>query len=178
MNNFQKWQAQDSSKNRLLPALLIGALIFPLGIPALLIFILPKLDRILGLGSFYLGIPNIIIGVLLIIIGAALAFYTIYIQYTLASGTPIPVAPTKRLLVVGPFKYCRNPMALGTIILYAGISILVGSFSSLFMVLLFTILLVLYIKLIEEKELQQRFGEEYLLYKKQTPFFIPGLKRS
>jgi protein-S-isoprenylcysteine O-methyltransferase Ste14 len=41
-------------------------------------------------------------------------------------------------------------------------------------VLLFgTLLLLLYVKGIEEKELPQRFGEEYLEYKRRTPFLIP-----
>ena len=35
------------------------------------------------------------------------------------------------------------------------------------------ILLILEIKLIEEKELEQRFGDVYCDYKKKTPFFIP-----
>jgi protein-S-isoprenylcysteine O-methyltransferase Ste14 len=34
-------------------------------------------------------------------------------------------------------------------------------------------MLIAYIKLIEEKELELRFGKEYLDYKKDTPFIIP-----
>lgn len=34
-------------------------------------------------------------------------------------------------------------------------------------------MLIGYLKLIEEKELQMRFGNEYLEYKKKTPFIIP-----
>jgi len=82
---------------------------------------------------------------------------------------------TKKLLVSGPFKQSRNPMSFGTLLLYLGISILIGSISSLGMVFAFFISLVAYIKKIEERELEMRFGEEYLTYKRETPFIIPRI---
>jgi len=33
--------------------------------------------------------------------------------------------------------------------------------------------ILIYIKLFEEKELEERFGPEYLEYKRKTPFLIP-----
>jgi len=173
MNKFLKWQNQDNpSKNRIL-ALLIGALIFPITIPVILIVLLPRVDNAFGIGSFFYGAGNIIIGVLAIIIGGIVAIWTIVIQITLASGTPFPMLPTQKLLVVGPFKYCRNPMTLGTILAYGGIAILVGSFTALLAVGIFAALLIGYLKMIEEKELQMRFGSEYIEYKEKTPFIIP-----
>jgi protein-S-isoprenylcysteine O-methyltransferase Ste14 len=177
MYNFQKWQNQDTSnKNRLL-ALAIGALIFPILIPAFLILVSPQVDNCLGIGSFNYGSGNIITGVIAIILGGILAFWTIVIQIRLASGTPFPMLPTKKLLIVGPFKYCRNPMTLGTIIAYVGIAILIGSFTALAGVAIFAAILIGYLKIIEEKELEIRFGSEYIEYKKKTPFIIPITKR-
>lgn len=174
MNNFIKWQKQDNpNKNRIL-ALVIGALIFPITIPVFLIMVVPQVDNYLGISSFFYGLGNIIIGVMAIVIGGIVAIWTIVIQISLASGTPFPMLPTKKLLMVGPFKYCRNPMTLGTIIAYAGIAILIGSFSALGSVAIFAAILVCYLKIIEEKELQMRFGSEYIEYKKKTPFIIPG----
>ena len=173
MDNFQKWQAQDSPNKNRLWAFIIGALIFPITIPAFLIFISPPIDNYLGINSFFNGLSNIIIGVLAIIIGGIVAVWTVVIQINLASGTPFPMLPTKKLLIVGPFKYCRNPMTLGTVTAYAGIAILVGSFTGLMAVALFAAILISYLKIIEEKELQLRFGDEYVEYKKKTPFMIP-----
>lgn len=173
MNNFLKWQNQDgSNKNRIL-ALLIGALIFPITIPVLLVVVLPHADNYFGIGSLFYGLGNIIIGIMAIIIGGIVAIWTIVIQITLASGTPFPMFPTKKLLIVGPFKYCRNPMTLGTIAAYGGIAILIGSFTALLAVAIFSAILLGYLKIIEEKELQMRFGSEYMEYKKKTPFIIP-----
>jgi protein-S-isoprenylcysteine O-methyltransferase Ste14 len=173
MNNFPKWQSQDHSNKKRNLALVIGALIFPISIPACLIFVAPLVDRHFGTGSFFYGPGNIMIGVMAILLGGFLAMWTIVIQIALASGTPFPMLPTQKLLIVGPFKYCRNPMTLGTILAYGGVAIWTGSFTALLVVAVLAALLIGYLKIIEEKELQLRFGNEYLAYKKQTPFLIP-----
>jgi protein-S-isoprenylcysteine O-methyltransferase Ste14 len=177
MNNFLKWQNQDLSEKRRILAFLIGALIFPTGIPACLILALPKIDAYHGIGSFFYGLGNVIIGSAATVIGFGVAIWTVVVQVNLASGTPFPMLPTKKLLIVGPFQYCRNPMTLGTIVAYAGIAILVGSFTSLIAVAILATILICYLKFIEEKELQLRFGDEYLEYKKETPFMIPNIFR-
>lgn len=175
MNNFLKWHNQDHPDKRRILAFAIGALIFPTGIPACLILVLPQFDTHYGIGSFFFGLGNIIIGVMAIIIGFILAIWTIVIQINLASGTPFPMLPTKKLLIVGPFQYCRNPMTLGTIMAYSGIAIATGSFSALTAVVIFSAMLIFYLKFIEEKELKMRFGSEYVEYKKTTPFMIPNI---
>ena len=64
-------------------------------------------------------------------------------------------------------------MTLGTVIAYGGIAILIGSFTALLAVAIFATILISYLKIIEENELQIRFGSEYIEYKKKTPFIIP-----
>jgi len=178
MKLYKKWQNNETSGGKQLFALGIGALIFPIGIPAILAILLPQVDQRIGVGSFYVGYGNIIIGVIAIIIGGFLAFWTIMSQIKLASGTPFPMLPTKKLLIIGPFKYCRNPMTMGTIIAYSGVVILVGSYTALLAVVIFSGILFVYLKVIEEKELEMRFGQEYLEYKKNTPFILPIGSRS
>jgi protein-S-isoprenylcysteine O-methyltransferase Ste14 len=173
MNIYQKWRRQDTPGKNRVPALMIGALIFPIGIPALLILLAPRLDEKLGFGSFHFGPGNFLVGGLLILIGGAAAFWTIVVQIRLASGTPFPMMPTKKLLVAGPFRYCRNPMTLGTILAYAGIAAAIGSISALTAVALLAAGLMDYLKLFEEDELRSRFGDEYLEYKRKTPFLLP-----
>jgi protein-S-isoprenylcysteine O-methyltransferase Ste14 len=173
MNIYKKWQNNENSKGKHLFALVMGALIFPIGFPAILVILLPQVDKIIGIGSFYVGYGNIIVGVIAIIMGGFLALWTIIAQIKLASGTPFPMLPTKKLLIIGPFRYCRNPMTLGTIIAYSGVAILFGSYTALFVVVIFLLMLLVYLKLIEEKELEMRFGQEYLEYKKNTPFILP-----
>lgn len=173
MDHFLKWQKQDTSSRNRIVALLIGALIFPLLIPVLLIFVMPSVDRSFGIGALTFGWANLVVGLIAIVVGGVTAIWTIVIQITLASGTPFPMLPTKKLLIVGPFKYCRNPMTLGTILAYAGIAIWIGSFTALLAVAILAALLISYLKIIEEKELLLRFGDEYAEYRKDTPFILP-----
>ena len=173
MNTFKKWQNQEHSLGKHLLFLGIGALVFPIFIPVVLIIILPQVDKMIGIGSFFIGYVNIIIGIISIIFGGFLGFWTIIAQIKLASGTPFPMMPTKKLIIIGPFKYCRNPMTLGTILAYSGIVVMIGSYTSLLFVVLFTLILIAYIKLVEEKELELRFGKDYLAYKNDTPFILP-----
>jgi len=175
MKKYKEWQNNDNEnpKGKRILALIIGALIFPISIPAVLVLLLPRADKIIGIGSFYVGYGNIIIGAIAIIIGGFLAFWTIIAQIKLASGTPFPMLPTKKLLIIGPYKYCRNPMTLGTILAYSGVAISVGSYTALAAVVIFSLILIVYLKLIEEKELEMRFGRGYLEYRINTPFILP-----
>jgi protein-S-isoprenylcysteine O-methyltransferase Ste14 len=91
-------------------------------------------------------------------------------------GTPVPVVPTKEFLPSGPYRYCRNPMMLGFFLYLAGWASLFNRACSWTAALVLMVLLVLEIKFIEEKELEQRFGEVYRAYKKKTPFFIPKFR--
>ena len=173
MNIFLKWQNNKNSRGKYWLFLVIGALIFPISIPTVLVILLPQVDKIIGIASFYNGLINMIFGIIAITLGGFIAFSTIIAQIRYASGTPFPMIPTKKLLVIGPFKYCRNPMTLGTVMLYSGIVVMIGSYTALLFVVLLFLILLAYLKLVEEKELELRFGQEYLDYKKETPFIIP-----
>ena len=61
--------------------------------------------------------------------------------------------------------------------MYLGAAILFRSIGAVILVLLFAGLLLLYIKRVEEKEMELRFGDEYRSYKRQTPFLIPRFWR-
>ncbi|RLG97936.1 hypothetical protein DRO28_03450 [Candidatus Bathyarchaeota archaeon] len=126
---------------------------------------------------FTYGWINFIVAVPLIVMGLALAAWSVWVQFTLGRGTPSPMMPAQRLVVEGPYAYCRNPMSLGMIVFYLGVVVWVGSVSAAGLTLTFSALLIMYDKLIEEKELEERFASEYLEYKRRTPFLIPRLWR-
>ena len=87
----------------------------------------------------------------------------------------MPLRATQKLVVEKPYSYCRNPLYFGLINFFLGISIMIGSISSLVMVFVFSVIIVSYIKLIEEQELEKRYGNDYLEYKEATPLLIPRL---
>lgn len=57
-------------------------------------------------------------------------------------------------------------MSFGTMALYLGTSFAVGSVTAIGIALILSVLLILYLKMIEEKELEMRFGEAFLVYQK------------
>lgn len=142
--------------------------------PALL-FIIPKLflDSWLQLPTLPYPVVRTLLGVSLIVQGLIFLLWTIKAQKEIGKGTPMPLMATQKLVVQKPYSYCRNPLFFGLINLFFGTSILLGSISSLVMVLIFSLIILLYVKLIEEKELETRFGDEYLAYKNAIPFLIP-----
>jgi protein-S-isoprenylcysteine O-methyltransferase Ste14 len=113
----------------------------------------------------------------LILAGWLFAIWSIYAQFTLGRGTPVPLMATQKLVVQPPYTWCRNPMALGAIVMYTGVAVLFGSMGAFTLVLLGAACLLVYIKLLEEKEMLLRFGQEYLDYKRRTPFLIPRFGR-
>jgi protein-S-isoprenylcysteine O-methyltransferase Ste14 len=113
------------------------------------------------------------------VVGWLFANWAVKVQFTIGKGTPIPLMATQKLVVKGPYIYCRNPMTLGTGFFYLGIAIWLGSLSAVGLSLVYPVGILIYIKLVEEKELEKRFGSEYLEYRKNKPFLIPQVpKRS
>jgi protein-S-isoprenylcysteine O-methyltransferase Ste14 len=176
VKNYKKWASRKYGLTPRLLVLLPAGVLFVYLIPLALINPVTKLDRLFSFPPLPSGIGANLVGWTLIVLGAGYAFWSIISQIEKAQGTPLPMVPTQTLLVTGPFQYCRNPMTLGTVMLYLGISIVAGSLSSIIVVALFTLLLMLYIKRFEERELADRFGQAYLDYKAATPFIIPCFK--
>jgi len=176
-NAILNWSKRRYNKGQRLIALIPACLLFLIGIPFALVILSPFIDTYLRLPKFVLEPLNIIVALFLIIPGLSFSAWSVWVQFKIGGGTPIPMMPTQKLVVDGPYAYCRNPMTLGMIIFYFGISVWIGSLSSIGLTVLFTALIIAYVKLVEEKELEARFGEEYIKYKKRTPFLIPKRRK-
>lgn len=147
---------------------------------ALILLVVVEVGIILILGSwgrFDLGWWQKIIGALIFLGGLVLVWWSISIQYTLGKGTPFPKVATQKLITSGPYAYTRNPMTLGAFLLYLGIAVGMGSIPVMLLILIIFTALLTFIYKHETHELTERFGEEYQVYRKRTPFFIPKFRR-
>ena len=153
-----------------------GAL-FLVILPWALIRLGGRLDHALGWPALLHSPANAILGGLMILTGWPFALWSIYVQFTLGRGTPVPVMATQELIIRSPYSYCRNPMALGTIIAYGGVSVIARWPGAALLVLLGAAVLLTYINVVEEREMVARFGEEYLAYRRRVPFIIPRPRR-
>ena len=176
MSSIKNSEKNYSNKQKII-AYIPAGMFFILFIPFILVMVLPYLDMRLSLPNFISEPFNLIISPFLLIPGFLLSAWSVMVQFKIGKGTPIPMIPPKKLIIRGPYAYTRNPMGLGILIFYLGFGILTGSVSSIVFTILFISILLIYYRFIEEKELELRFGQDYLEYKKRTPFLIPGRKK-
>jgi len=173
MSRYTKWAQREHGEARRIAITLLAGPVFVGLLPFLVAGVGPRLDRRLGLRPLKIRSLNCIVGGLLLVLGFSLGFWSIIAQLTRGRGTPLPVMPTQELLTEGPFRYCRNPMTLGTILAYLGIGIWAGTIAGTALVLSSAASLLVYLKRLEEGELAERFGEAYLAYRREVPFIIP-----
>jgi protein-S-isoprenylcysteine O-methyltransferase Ste14 len=177
IEKFLKQASREYSPEKRIVALFIEGIVFLGVLPAALVYFSPLLDRQFKLPSLEFGAINIVLGCIFLVAGISLGWWAVYMQFTLGRGTPVPILATQKLIVEKPYRYCRNPMALGAIVAFTGLGILIGSISAVGIVLALAVLLLAYIKIFEEKEMELRFGEAYRAYRKQTPFIVPRLRQ-
>ncbi len=152
------------------------ALIY-LGLTALFVFASFWVDKWLAFPYFGSSWWSLGVSIFLLIVGFVIMEWP-FIAFLRARGTPVPFNPPQKLVTTGLYGYIRNPMLLGLFLLLLGLGILFGSLSLIFIFTpLFIILNVLYVKAVEEKELEMKFGQKYREYKKRVPMFIPRLKK-
>ena len=177
MSRYARWaQTEHGEATRIATTAFAGPVFLGL-LPFLVAWVGPRLDRRLGLPTLRIGRANGILGGLLTVVGFSLGFSSVDAQLTRGRGTPLPVMPTQELLTEGPFRWCRNPMTLGTILAYLGIAVAARTVAGTVLVLSLAASLLVYLKRFEERELAERFGDAYLAYKRETPFIIPRLPR-
>lgn len=175
MSRYFTWAQREHSEATRIAGLLPAAPVFLGLLPFLVTRVGPRIDRRLALRPVGTAGVNRPVGVLLTVAGFSLGFWSVEDQLSRGRGTPLPVMPTQELLTDGPFRLCRNPMTLGTILAYLGLAIAARTVAGTVLVLTLATSLLTYIKRLEEGELAERFGEAYLAYKRQTPFIIPRL---
>ena len=151
---------------------LVGASLFLIIIPLLLLL------ASYGIEEYFLThrlrILQIMVALLSLAFGFFLMVWSFVSLISTGKGTPVPVAPSQKLIVDGPYRICRNPMLLGVIIYFLGVGTIVDSITIGFIMSCLILLIgTCYSKFIEEKELRMRFGQAYEEYREKTTFLIP-----
>ncbi len=133
-------------------------------------------DRWLSFPRFNLSWWSLGLSIFLLLLGWLIGGWPV-MAFFRAGGTPVPFNPPPRLLTTGLYAYVRNPMFLGGFLFLLGLGTLLGSLSLTFIFLpSFIVLYVFYVKAVEEKEMEKKFGQEYLEYRKRVPMFIPRVE--
>lgn len=114
-------------------------------------------------------------GVLLLVVGLVLFASSLRRFATEGEGTLAPWDPPRRLVLRGPYRYVRNPMISGVLFVLFGEALVLLSRVHLAWALLFLGINAVYIPLIEEPMLEDRFGDEYREYRRHVGRLVPRL---
>ena len=96
--------------------------------------------------------------------------------YVSGKGTLAPWAPPENLVIVGLYRYTRNPMYLGVLLIVCGFALL---FTSPLLTLYWAVLAVgfhLRVLFFEERWLAGQFGDEWIKYKRSVSRWVPGTR--
>lgn len=109
----------------------------------------------------------------LLISGAALAAHCIRLFARSGNGTLAPWNPPQALVIDGAYRYLRNPMKAGLLLILLGEVMLWRSLPLLAWFIAFALLNVIYIRMHEEPGLRRRFGARYREYCALVPRWRP-----
>jgi len=83
-----------------------------------------------------------------------------------------PFKKSTSLVTRGVFRICRHPMYLGFVLVFIGIAVFMGSLTPFAVVVVFAVLMDVVFIRVEEKMMEETFGEAWMEYKKKVRRWI------
>jgi protein-S-isoprenylcysteine O-methyltransferase Ste14 len=109
-------------------------------------------------------------------IGAAIYGWCLWDFAHRGRGTPAPIDAPKHLVINGLYRYLRNPMYIGVLLVISGWSLFFQSSRILFYGIAVGFFFHLFVVFVEEPLLRNRFGDSYLRYCVEVSRWIPRIK--
>ena len=122
-----------------------------------------------------LAFPGFVVwvGLVVLVLASALGIWSAITMSTLGKGTPLPSAMANQLVIAGPYRFVRNPMAVAGIVQGAAIGLLISSWLVVVYAVLGSLLWNYAVRPLEEANLEERFGVEYGRYRDSVRCWIP-----
>lgn len=114
-------------------------------------------------------------GVVPLVAGITILLWCVRDFYVAGKGTLAPWEPPKRLVIVGLYRFVRNPMYVGILILLLGWSWWAGSWMLFCYALLFAVAFHLRVVLHEEPRLKAQFGDDWNAYATAVRRWLPTM---
>jgi protein-S-isoprenylcysteine O-methyltransferase Ste14 len=111
------------------------------------------------------------VGATFAVLGLALGGYAVW-EFRRLGTSVVPGDPATAMVESGPYRYTRNPIYLGFVLLYFGLAVMLTS--EWMLVLLVPVLMILQrgVVLREEAYLSEKFGEAYRKYQARVPRWL------
>ncbi|ARJ06375.1 hypothetical protein GCM10010988_16110 [Cnuibacter physcomitrellae] len=116
-----------------------------------------------------------IAGAVVLALASALGLWSGVTMSALGDGTPLPAAMTTRLVVAGPYRWVRNPMALAGITQGAAVGLLLGSWLVVLYAVAGSAVWNHVVRPHEEHDLEARFGADFDEYRAHVRCWLPRL---
>lgn len=154
--------------------MILGTIGFVLTVPGTVVVLAPYWLTDWRVGPPFLGtLLTRWLGGLLIVVGLPL-FVDFVVRFVREGlGTPAPIAPTRHLVVGGPYRVMRNPGYVAVIALLIGQALVLGRTSLLVYALAVAIGFHVFVVLYEEPTLRRTFPREFEAYTRSVPRWIP-----
>jgi protein-S-isoprenylcysteine O-methyltransferase Ste14 len=128
-----------------------------------------------GWDSTHPPVPLAVVGVLALLAGLAVLAHTVVRFVVEGLGTPAPVAPTQNLVVGGLYRFVRNPMYVGVILIILGQAAILGRSELVVYAAVFWAIVATFVRLYEEPTLAERYGAQYAAYRRAVRAWWPRL---
>jgi protein-S-isoprenylcysteine O-methyltransferase Ste14 len=112
------------------------------------------------------------------VLGFAVAIRCVWDFGSTGRGTPAPIAPPRRLVVAGFYRYVRNPMYVGFAAGWTGLWVVFGQANPRVIAAVAAVALGvhLFVVFYEEPTLRNKFGAEYEDYRRNVRRWWPRLR--
>jgi protein-S-isoprenylcysteine O-methyltransferase Ste14 len=113
------------------------------------------------------------IGLVLVVLGGALAIWCTLTFALVGKGTPAPFDPPRKLVAAGPYRWVRNPMYIGAGTALCGAALFYQAAALVAFAAGFLIMMHLFVVFYEEPTLERTFGARYADYRNAVPRWVP-----
>ncbi|TBN58373.1 isoprenylcysteine carboxylmethyltransferase family protein [Glaciihabitans arcticus] len=120
-----------------------------------------------------LGWPVAAAGVVILIAASALGLWSAVTMSTVGHGTPLPSAMPTSLVIAGPYRFVRNPMAVAGIVQGVAVGLILSSWLVVTYAIVGSLLWNYAVRPLEEADLEHRFGEDFREYAATVRCWIP-----
>jgi len=148
-------------------------LLFTIFVPGTVAVLVPILLRLSSLPQFpfELGAARWI-GLLIMIAGILIYSWCLW-DFMRARGTPAPIDAPKELVVRGLYRYVRNPMYIGVLLIILGKAVIFETGLLLIYAAVVWLAVHTFVIIYEEPTLARLFGESYERYRREVGRWIP-----
>ena len=137
--------------------------------------VLLSVERSWGVDPLVVPVGDAVLWTVLVL-ASALGLVSGFLMAVHGAGTPLPLDAPRRLVVVGPYRYVRNPMAIAGLTQGACVALLMQSWLALGMVPAGFVVWNYIVRPLEERHLESLFGEAYRQYRRNVRCWIPRFR--